>query len=124
MKKNRLRHGIACIGLLAVCFFLPSTGLADPPKNIELKYDMQAQKLSVKITHPSTFTGFHYIQHVLVTRNNEPAENWDYTSQPGKTGFTYIYKIRAAENDLLEVTATCNVQGKKSATLTVGKENE
>jgi desulfoferrodoxin (superoxide reductase-like protein) len=124
MNKKFARLFFACTVLFAAGFLLPSAVLADAPRSIELKYDMQAQKLMVKITHPSTFTSFHYIQHVLITRNNEPVENWDYTSQPAKTSFTYTYKIRAAENDLLEATATCNVQGRKSVVLTVGRENE
>lgn len=124
MKKFSACLLFACVGLLTAVYSLPPASFADPPRNIELKYDRQAQTLMVKITHPSTFASLHYIQHILIKRNNDPVDNWDYTSQPGKTSFSYTYKIRAAENDLLEVTATCNLQGRKSAMTTVGKENE
>lgn len=120
MKKN-----ITCLFaffavLIAACLFFPSFAGADPPQDITLTYDIKAQRLTVTIKHPVTFTSFHYVKQILIKRNNEPVENWDYTSQPGKTSFTYTYKIRASENDLLEVTATCNIQGRKSAILTVG----
>jgi hypothetical protein len=50
------------------------------------------------------------------------AEKNDYRSQASKTTFVYTYKVPAAVNDILEVTATCNIQGKKTATLKVAQE--
>lgn len=109
--------------LLTVCL-LPQYALADPPKEIGLGYDLQAQTLTVTITHKSSFTGMHYIKRVEIKKNNEPAASQDYTSQTGKETFAYTYKIPAAANDVLEVTATCNIQGKKTATLKVGEEKK
>ncbi len=122
MKKTGTSFFLAAVFMTA-CVFSPFRVCADPPQDLTLSYDRQAQKLTVTVKHPATFTNFHYIKQILIKRNNEPVENWDYTSQPGKTSFTYTYKIGAAENDVLEVTATCNIQGKKSTVLTVGKSN-
>ena len=36
-----------------------------------------------------------------------------------KSPFTYTYKVEAVQGDKLEVTATCNLSGSKTATITV-----
>ena len=108
-----------CAWLLAACLFLPQYAYADPPQDVVLSYNMQSQTLTVTVTHPSSFTGFHYIKQVKITKNNELAEKNDYGSQASKTTFVYTYKVPAAANDILEVTATCNIHGKKTVTLKV-----
>ncbi|MDD4357246.1 MAG: hypothetical protein PHN98_08340 [Smithellaceae bacterium] len=118
------------LGLLYVCVcFLLGVGLitpqyvtADPPQNLTLTYNLQTQTLTVTITHPSTFTGFHYINQVKINKNNVLVEKNDYKSQTGKKSFVYTYNIPAAPNDILEVTANCNIQGSKTATLKVVKD--
>ncbi|HPE07298.1 MAG TPA: hypothetical protein P5347_05800 [Smithellaceae bacterium] len=42
--------------------------------------------------------------------------------EASKITFVYTYKVPAAANDVLEVTAACNLQGKKTATLKVAQE--
>jgi len=108
-----------CAWLMAACLFLPQYAYADPPQDVVLSYNMQSQTLTVTVTHPSSFTGFHYIKQVKITKNNELAEKNDYGSQASKTTFVYTYKVPAAANDILEVTATCNIHGKKTVTLKV-----
>jgi desulfoferrodoxin (superoxide reductase-like protein) len=111
-----------CAWLLAACLFLPQYAYADPPQDVVLSYNIQSQTLTVTVTHPSSFTGFHYIKQVKITKNNELAEKNDYRSQASKTTFVYTYKVPAAVNDILEVTATCNIHGKKTAMLKVAQE--
>lgn len=113
-----------CAWLLAACLFLSPYAYADPPQDVVLSYNIQAQTLTVTITHPSSFTGFHYIKQVKILKNNELVENNDYKSQASKTTFVYTYKVPAAANDVLEVIATCNLQGKKTATLKVAPEKK
>jgi hypothetical protein len=111
-----------CVWLLSACLLLPQYAYADPPQDIALNYNAQAQTLTVTITHPSSFTGLHYVKQVQITKNHELAAKNDYTSQPGKKTFAYTYSIPAAANDILEVTAACSIQGKKTATLKIGEE--
>jgi hypothetical protein len=118
MKKHLLSLTLIFVWMAAV-LLLPQQACADPPQDLLLSYDMKAETLSVSITHKSTFTGFHYIKQVQIKRNDEPFETQKYESQPGKKTFIYTYKVPAKPNDLLEVTATCNVQGRKTATLKV-----
>jgi len=123
MKKYYSSLVLICICLMAACL-LPQYAHADAPQDLALSYNMQTQTLTVTITHKSFFTGTHYIKQVEIKKNNEPAGKNDYTSQPGKTTFVYTYQIPAAVNDILEVTASCNIQGKKTATLKVNAEKK
>ena len=125
MKKNLSGLVFVCVFLfLAVCLITPQYAAADPPRDITLIYNLQTQTLTVTVTHPSTFTGLHYINQVKISKNNVLVEKNDYKSQTDKKGFVYTYKIPAAPNDILEVTASCNIQGSKTATLKVVKDEQ
>ena len=63
-----------CAWLLAACLFLSPYAYADPPQDVVLSYNIQAQTLTVTITHPSSFTGLHYIKQVKIMKNNEWTE--------------------------------------------------
>ncbi|MHB8137025.1 MAG: hypothetical protein ACYDGO_01385 [Smithellaceae bacterium] len=65
----------------------------------------------------------HHIKQVKIDKHNELAQKNDYTSQPGKTSFVYTYKITAVANDALEIAASCNIRGMKTATLKVEPGN-
>jgi len=124
MKKYFLSLTLIGAWLLAACLLLPQYAHADAPQDVALNYNMQTQPLTVTITNKSFFTGTHYIKQVEFRKNSEPAVKNDYTSQPGKKTFAYTYKIPAAANDILEVTASCNIQGKKTATLKIDAEKK
>lgn len=122
MKKVIATLLVLCCCLAADGLFKPGAALADSPEALALNYDLQTQILTVTITHKSTFTGLHYIKQVSIGRNGEPVEKKEYSSQTGKATFVYTYKVPAAAGDVLEVTAVCNISGKKTATLPVGAE--
>ncbi|KAF0154734.1 MAG: hypothetical protein FD159_2481 [Syntrophaceae bacterium] len=125
MKKIFMGFVFICSCLLSVCLLLPQHAYADPPKDIVLNYNIKTQILTVAITHKSSFTGFHYVKQVEIKKSNEPAGKNDYyTSQPGKVNFVYTYNVPAAVNDILEVTASCNIQGKKTVTLKIEQEKD
>jgi desulfoferrodoxin (superoxide reductase-like protein) len=92
---------------------------ADTPQDLKLEYDFSAQTLSVTITHPSFFPGFHHIKTVEIKKNSSVISTTNYDKQPGESPFTYTYKVAAAKGDKLELTATCNLSGSKTATITV-----
>lgn len=121
MKIKFRNPGLICGWLLAAWLYLPHPALADAPKELALGYDLPTQMLAVAITHPSSFTDWHYVKQVQIKKNNEPAAKNDYTSQTGKTAFAYTYKIPATVNDRFEVITICNIRGTKTATLTVGE---
>lgn len=118
-KRKYIMTGMRWALFFCVFLIVPGQALADPPQNLALRFDAKNQILTVNIAHASTFTSLHYIKRVTVMKNNQEIKKTEYTSQPDKTSFSYTYQIPAAENDVLEVTAACNIQGSKTATLKV-----
>lgn len=119
MKIKSAALTLLCFVILAACLYSPQFALADPPKDVALSYDKQTQTLTVTITHKSAFTGWHYIKQVIVKKNQETVETKNFSSQKEKESFSYAFEVPATENDVLEVTVACNLQGSKTATLKV-----
>lgn len=120
---------LACI-LSALLFVLmifclyPQVSYANAPQNVTLEYDSSAQTLAVTIKHKSSFPGFHHIKTVEIKKNSAAFSKTNYDTQPDKSPFTYTYKVTATEGDKLEVTATCNLSGSKTADITVSKSTK
>ena len=103
--------------LMIFCFF-PQVSYANAPQDIKLEYNPITQNLAVTITHNSSSSGFHYVKYVEIKKNSVVLSTDKYNSQPAGT-FTYNYKVPAVAGDKLEVTASCNLFGSKTATITV-----
>jgi desulfoferrodoxin (superoxide reductase-like protein) len=99
--------------------FSPQLSYSTAPKSVELTYDLNMQTLSVKIEHNSLAPKSHYIESVEIKKNGVVISKEKYDTQPTDSVFTYTYKIQAAKADIIEVTATCNLWGHKTSTLTV-----
>jgi len=109
--------------LMIFCLY-PQVSYADTPQDVKLEYDSGAQTLAVTITHKSSFPSFHHIKTVEIKKNSAVISKTNYDSQPDKSPFTYTYKVTATEGDKLEVTATCNLSGSKTADITVSKSTK
>ncbi|MCX5848661.1 MAG: hypothetical protein NTW65_04360 [Deltaproteobacteria bacterium] len=105
------------------CFY-PQVSYADAPQDVTIAYDSGAQTLAVTITHKSALPGFHHIKTVEIKKNSATVSKNNYDSQPKEVPFVYTYKVSAVPGDKLEVTATCNMSGSKTATMTVSKTTE
>jgi desulfoferrodoxin (superoxide reductase-like protein) len=108
---------VLLFGLMIFCFSL-RVSYANAPQDVKLEYNALTQNLAVTITHNSSSSGFHYIKYVEIKKNSVVFNTVEYDSQPAGT-FTYNYKVPAMAGDKLEVTATCNLFGSKTATITV-----
>jgi len=64
----------------------------------------------------------HHVKTVEIKKNNMIVSTTNYDTQPKDVPFTYTYKVEATKGDKLEVTATCNLSGSKTATLAVSAE--
>ena len=112
------------IGILiffAVCFIYPQTASAHAPSDVQLSYDSTSQMLTVTITHPSPFSGAHYIKTVEIKKNGSVVVSNNYKNQPDQGTFAYSYKVPAIAGETLEATASCSLFGSRTANLTVGK---
>ena len=108
--------------VLFIFFFLciiAQPSYATAPKSVDLVYDMKTKTLSVTIDHYTLSAGMHHIQYVEIKKNGAAVSKTEYDTQPTDELFTYTYKIPAAKGDTFEVTATCNLWGSKTSTLTV-----
>ena len=108
--------------VLFVFFFLcfsPQISYATAPKSVNLIYDMKTQTLSVSIDHYTLSAGMHYIKYVEIKKNGALISKNEYKTQPTGSIFTYTYVIPAKKGDVFEVTATCNLWGSTTSTLTV-----
>jgi len=104
--------------LTTFCFSVPIS-YADAPKDVTIKYDSATQTLSVTITHKSSFPGMHHIKSVEIKKNGAVVSTTNYETQPKDVPYAYTYKVEAKNGDKLEATATCNLSGSKTASITV-----
>jgi len=109
----------AFLVVLVIFCLYPQMSYADAPQDLKIEYDSGAQTLTVTIAHKSSFPGFHHIKTVEIKKNSAVLSTTEYDTQPAESPFTYTYKVAAAQGDKLEVTATCNLSGSKTATITV-----
>ena len=110
--------------VLMVFFLYPQVSYADAPQDVKLTYDFSAQTLAVTITHKSSFPGMHHIKSIEIKKNSAVISTTNYDTQPAESPFIYTYKVAAAQGDKLEVTATCNLSGSKTAALTVARASK
>ena len=92
---------------------------ATTPKSVVLAYDAGTQTLSVTIDHYTFSRGMHHVEYVEIKKNGVSSGKNEYSTQPTDELFTYTYKIPAVKGDSFEVTATCNMWGRRTSTLTV-----
>jgi len=98
---------------------------AHSPSSMSINYDADSEKLIVNINHVVTDPTTHYIYNITVEKNNEFYKNFDYTSQPSSSSFTYTYNsIMSEVGDMFSVVARCNQGGQISKSLTVGSSTQ
>jgi len=98
------------------CFY-PQSSYATSPEDVQIKYNLSTQTLSVTITHDTMFKNSHYIKFIEIKKNGAVVSINTYNTQPTGKTFTYYYKIPAIEEDTFGVTATCNMYGNKTSSL-------
>ncbi len=109
------------IVLLVFLTVIPIDAAAHPPKDVQLGYDAASKTITVTITHTSASLTRHYIKLVEVVKNGAVVSSNLYKSQPDKTSFSYSFSVPAQAGDVIEVTSSCNIYGKKTATLNIGQ---
>jgi hypothetical protein len=117
MVKSKYLPAVLFIFLFLCIIAQPSYATA--PKSVDLVYDMNAQILSVTISHYTLSAGGHRIKSVEIKKNGVVISKNEYDTQPTNELFTYTFKIPAVKGEIFEVTATCNLWGSKTSTLTV-----
>jgi len=96
-------------GLLMLLLICPLSAAANRPSAVQISYLEKEQSLQVTITHNSFMPNSHYIKQVEVKKNDEKPLIFEYTSQPDKTKFAYVYKLPLKEGDRVEVKVVCSL---------------
>jgi len=115
--------GVFLFVSIVFCLY-PQASYADAPQDVKLSYDLGTQTLAVTITHKASFPGMHHIKSVEIKKNSAVINTTNYDTQPAESPFTYTYKVAAAGGDKLEVNATCNLSGSKTAALIVARTSK
>ena len=116
---------IFLISFLVVCFLIGLFGTsvtAHSPSEMMLGYESVNQTLEVSITHQVSNPDTHYIYNIILKKNGETVNSYDYTSQPSSTSFTYTYDINATNGDVIAVVANCIQGGSISNDVTITAE--
>ena len=115
------------ISTIILCFLaiilLSQNVIAHSPSNISLNYNHENQKLETTITHQVSNPESHYIYNIIIKKNDETYNTYNYTNQTTSSSFTYIYEINLTEGDIIEVTALCNQGGSIKKQLSISNEN-
>lgn len=110
---------LALLLLLLLLLFNVQPMSAHPPSNMELEYDVDEQTLSVTVTHQIPGPGNHYVKRIEIRKNGGLELSEDYTTQPTRSTFTYVYAVTARDGDVLEAKAYCSLFGDISRQITV-----
>jgi hypothetical protein len=109
--------------VIMITALYPLEGIAHPPQDMQLDYDLENQILSVTITHNSLDSNSHYIYKIEIEKNNVQYLVEEYDNQPTQDTFSYTYTVEAVINDVLTVIAYCSLYGSLSKSITVFDEN-
>jgi hypothetical protein len=106
---------------LILLMVLSTTAIAHSPSSMIINYNSEKRELIVSITHTVTNPNSHYIYNIKIEKNNGLYKNFNYTSQPTSSSFTYNYSdIAGINGDVFTVSAYCIQGGQISKSLTVG----
>ena len=88
------------------------------PARFWLAYDFANETLSIDIEHPRSYPDIHYIDNVVIWKNDVVIKNETYTSQPDDNYFLY-FVINASHMDVFKGYGHCVIGGNATDTITV-----
>jgi len=108
--------------LLINVFFIVQPGYAHPPSKIDAAYSPETKILSVVVTHPVNDRRKHFIKRVDVSLNGEQIEKKEFKTQTDNATQMVSFTIAGARSDdVITVEAQCNISGKLTETIEVGR---
>ena len=87
---------------------------AHPPSDISAEYDTLEQTIKITVDHSVNYTNKHYINKLEILANRDKKIEQFSTKQISEQSQNYIFKlIDVKMGDTLNITASCNISGKK-----------
>ena len=120
----KIKKYIFIVMMLLITPFFGYQVMAHPPVDMSLDYDIDTDSLIVTITHETPAPDLHYVNKIDIKKNDVLLISQDYTSQPTNDIFSYTFNPDASIDDILMVTAYCNIQGSITRELTVTDDSE
>jgi len=113
---------IRILFFVLICLAALSGGaLAHPPADAVVMYDENTGDLGVTITHQVDDPATHYVKQVTVRQGDTVLVDNSYTSQPGRSSFTYRYNLPQLKESIGEIRldVQCSLFGSRSGTFTL-----
>ena len=106
--------------ILGFIFTQSAVLMAHPPSKIILEFNAETSILKIEMPHAVKEISEHFINKVEVKINGKEILKQEFLTQQDPEKQTVLYQIHDAKSgDKLEVTAHCNVFGKKKETLQI-----
>lgn len=97
--------------------------LAHAPKNVEAEFDTDKQILTVTVFHDVKDAAKHFIDEISVELNGKDIIEQKLLAQESLEKIAVVYRITdAGVGDEIEVSAACNISGKKKTTVKIETE--
>lgn len=116
------------MSIIPVLFLIMSfshRSFAHSPQGIELVFDSETSTLKVSVEHRVSKKAYHFVDNVSVELNDEEIITQKFSIQGSEDTQTACYVIPELQpGDRLDITASCNVSGKKTETLVVEESEE
>ena len=97
-----------------------SSAYAHAPGKVALGFDLEEQLLEVNVKHQVNDGAKHYVDRVSVDLNGKKVIEQTLYAQQNLKDQTLVYRITdAGVGDTISVTASCNISGKKKASLKI-----
>jgi hypothetical protein len=108
--------------VLIFIVFSVSVFFADPPKNVDLSYDLNSKVLTVDVKHPVNASDIkvHYIKLLNVSVNGKSINKIVLKGpQQSVAGIIETFPIELKSGDKVSVMAECSLMGQKTGKLTI-----
>lgn len=115
LRSLRIFTVVAVAALVAVFFTVPA--YSHGPANLDLKYDLKKQTLTVTVTH-APYDASHFVKEIEIGKNGQSVGKYLYNLQTGES-VTYTFQVPAKGGDVLEVKASCSKYGSKTGKIVV-----
>ena len=109
------------VSVIAVVLLLAAgPAFAHGPSAIEASYDLDTHILRILALHSVRNADEHYVNKIKVELNGKKIVEQRFQSQTDREHQETLFMIRDAEvGDEVEITATCNISGKKVVSIRV-----
>lgn len=118
---------VVIVSYIAILFLVisalsPKQVQAHTPSDMTLEYDADTDELSVSVSHSVSDVDSHYIEEIIIYKNDVEVGSRSYTAQDSTSGMSDTFTVQAVDGDVLKATASCSISGSVTREITVSTE--